>query len=223
MTAFVLKDIRLHAHLLAKKWTNSVSHLIVEITWSGIGLLKIESVPKCTAEKFTRLIMLTIAIPANQTAGQCTKCESLTNWKTSLINNHNRPGRYGGPSIKPKVDTMKNTFRFTVSFFSLFALLVIYTQFAKIDLTQAPAHEVAVILVFAVACFMLAILPIVYIIAEYIETKNTKQWKIESDRPNGCNQSNGAETVSAKTSYICYWRFMPGQSFSALYFTQSKP
>ena len=79
-------------------------------------------------------------------------------------------------SNKPKVNTMKNTFiRFTVSFFSLFSLAVIYSQFMKIDLTQAPAYEVAVILVFAVACFTLTILPIVLIVAEYIETKKTKQ------------------------------------------------
>ena len=71
---------------------------------------------------------------------------------------------------------MKNTFiRFTVSFFSLFSLAVIYSQFMKIDLTTFPAYKTAAILFFAVACFTLTILPVVFIVAEYLETKNTKQ------------------------------------------------
>ena len=71
---------------------------------------------------------------------------------------------------------MKNTLtRFTVSLFSLFTLAVIYSQFVKIDLTTFPAYKVAVILVFAVACFTLAVLPVVFTVAEYLETKNTKQ------------------------------------------------
>jgi len=72
--------------------------------------------------------------------------------------------------------TMKNTFiRFTVSLFSLFTLVVIFSQFSKIDLTTFPAYKTAVILIFAVACFTLAILPVVFTIVDYIKTKNKEQ------------------------------------------------
>ena len=71
---------------------------------------------------------------------------------------------------------MKQTLtRFTVSLFSLFTLAVIYSQFVKIDLTTFPAYKITVILVFAVACFTLAILPVVFTIVDYIETKNKEQ------------------------------------------------
>jgi hypothetical protein len=70
---------------------------------------------------------------------------------------------------------MKNTLtRFTVSLFSLFTLAVIYSQFVKIDLTTFPAYKITVILVFAVACFTLAILPVVFTVAEYLETRGEK-------------------------------------------------
>jgi len=70
---------------------------------------------------------------------------------------------------------MKNTLtRFTVSLFSLFTLAVIYSQFVKIDLTTFPAYIVTVILCFAVACFTLAILPVVITVAEYLETRGEK-------------------------------------------------
>jgi len=76
----------------------------------------------------------------------------------------------------PTNKTMKNTFiRFTISLFSLFTLAVIYSQFVKIDLTTFPAYKITVILVFAVTCFTLAILPVVFTIVDYIETKNKKQ------------------------------------------------
>ena len=71
--------------------------------------------------------------------------------------------------------TMKNTLiRFTVSLFSLFTLAVIYSQFVKIDLTTFPVYETVVILVFSVACFTLAILPVVFTVAEYLETRGRK-------------------------------------------------
>ena len=69
---------------------------------------------------------------------------------------------------------MKNTFRFTVSFFSLFSLAVIYSQFMKIDLTTFPAYKTAAILFFAVACFTLAVLPVVFTVAEYLESRGQK-------------------------------------------------
>jgi len=51
---------------------------------------------------------------------------------------------------------------------------VIYSQFVKIDLTTFPAYKTAAILVFAVACFTLAILPVVFTVAEYLETRGKK-------------------------------------------------
>ena len=70
---------------------------------------------------------------------------------------------------------MKNTLiRFTVSLFSLFTLAVIYSQFVKIDLTTFPAYKTTAILVFAVGCLTLAILPVVFTVAEYLEARGQK-------------------------------------------------